>query len=140
MTKNQEVLTDNSQSKSTTPGNAKAFKTLVSMQLKEQLSFSFKADKKGTLTKLILFGVLFAAITVIIWFVIYILDRIGVLGTGGIPVPMFNIILYMIILLNVLSCIHRMTKSLYFSKDNQTLLTYPVNNGIIFLSKISLIL
>ena len=137
MIKKEEALKDNSQSKSTSPSNAKAFKTLVSMQLKEQLSFSFKADKKGTLTKLILFGVLFAAVTVIIYFVIFILDRIGVLGTGGIPVPMFNIILYMIMILNVLSCIHRMTKSLYFSKDNQTLLTYPVNNGIIFLSKMA---
>ena len=135
MTKTKEAKQNKAPSK--TKERWKAFKTLVAMQLKERLSFSFKADKKGALTKLILLGVMFAAITVVIYFVIYILGTIGVLGTGGIPVPMFNIILYMIMILNVLSCIHRMTKSLYFSKDNQILLTYPVNNGVIFLSKMA---
>ncbi len=114
----------------------KGFATLIVMQLKEQLSFSFKADKKNTLTKLIL-GVLgFAAITGVIFLIIYILGVLGILGAGVLPVPLFNIFLYLVIILNALSCIHKMTNSLYFAKDNQTLLTYPVNSGIIFLSKI----
>ena len=114
----------------------KGFGTLIIMQLKEQLSFSFKADKKGTLTKLILGLVGFGAITAVIYIVINVLGALGILGANILPVPLFNIFLYLIFILNTLSCIHRMTKSLYFSKDNQVLLTYPVNNGTIFLSKI----
>ena len=62
----------------------KNFLTLVVMQLKEQLSFSFKADKKGTITKLILFGVLFVAVTATIAVVIYLLGYLRILGNGEI--------------------------------------------------------
>ena len=115
----------------------KNFLTLVIMQLKEQFSFSFKADKKGTITKLILFGVLFIAITATIAVVIFLLGYLRVLGNGVLPVTIFNVFLYLVLILSTLSCIHRMTKSLFFSEDNQVLLTYPVNSGIIFLSKIT---
>lgn len=114
----------------------KGFGTLIIMQLKEQLSFSFKADKKGALTKLVLAALGFGAVTAVIYLIINILGALGILGANILPVPLFNIFLYLIVILNTLSCIHRMTKSLYFSRDNQTLLTYPVNNGTIFLSKI----
>lgn len=115
----------------------KNFLTLVIMQLKEQFSFSFKADKKGTITKLILFGVLFIAITATIAVVIFLLGYLRVLGNGVLPVTIFNVFLYLVLILSTFSCIHRMTKSLFFSEDNQVLLTYPVNSGIIFLSKIT---
>lgn len=117
-------------------GRFKGFSTLIAMQLKEQLNFSFKADKKGTLTKMILMTVGFAAITAVICLIIYVLGFLKILGNGVLPVPMFNVFLYLVLILNTLSCIHRMTKSLFFSKDNQVLLTYPVNNGAIFLSKL----
>ena len=114
----------------------KNFLTLVVMQLKEQFSFSFKADKKGTITKLILFGVLFAAVTATIAVVIFLLGYLRIIGNGVVPVTIFNVFLYLILILSIFSCLHRMTKSLFFSEDNQVLLTYPVNSGIIFLSKI----
>lgn len=113
----------------------RGFWTLIIMQLKEQLSFSFKADKKGTLTKLILLGVGFVAITAVIALIISVLGSLGILGNGILPVSMFNVFFYLILIMSTLSCIHRMTNSLYFSKDNQVLLTYPVNSGTIFLSK-----
>lgn len=115
----------------------KNFLTLVVMQLKEQLSFSFKADKKGTITKLVLFGVLFVAVTATIAVVIYLLGYLRILGNGVLPVTIFNVFLYLVLILSIFSCLHKMTKSLFFSEDNQVLLTYPVNSGIIFLSKIT---
>ena len=115
----------------------KNFLTLVTMQIKEQFSFSIKADKKGAITKLILFTVLFVALTAIIAVVLFLLGTLGILGKGILPTFMFNTFLYLILILSILSCIHRMTKSLFFSEDNQVLLTYPVNSGIIFLSKIT---
>ena len=106
------------------------------MQLKEQLSFSFKADKKGSLTKLLLMIILIAGATALIAVVFWLLGFLGIVGNGIIPVSLFNIIIYLIIILSLFSCIHRLTKALYFSEDNQVLLTYPVNSGMIFLSKI----
>ena len=117
-------------------GRFRGFSTLIAMQLKEQLNFSFKANKKQAITKLILLTIGFAAITAAIYLIMYLLGFLGILGGNGVlPVPIFNVFLYLILILNTISCIHRMTNSLYFSKDNQVLLTYPVNSGVIFLSK-----
>ena len=115
----------------------KGFKTLVAMQLKDRLNFSFKANKKEALTKMILTFVLLAGMVGIIALIFYVLNILGVLGVGGyVPVSMFNILFYLIITMNILSCIARLTNSLFFSEDNQTLLTYPVQPNTIFLSKL----
>ena len=115
----------------------KGFRTLVAMQLKDRLNFSFKANKKEALTKMILTFVLLGGMVGIIALIFYILNILGVLGTGGfVPVSMFNILFYLIITMNILSCIARLTNSLFFSEDNQTLLTYPVQANTIFLSKL----
>lgn len=115
----------------------KGFNTLVAMQLKERLNFSFKANKKSALTKMILTLVLLIVLVVVIALIFTILNTLGVLGAGGfVPVSMFNILFYLIITLNILSCIARLTNSLFFSEDNQTLLTYPVQPNTIFLSKL----
>ena len=112
------------------------FITLIAMQLKEHLSFSFKADKKGALTKIILFAILLIGVTAIIAVVFWLLGYLNIVGNGIIPVPLFNILLYFVMILNIFSCLHKLTKSLYFSEDNQVLLSYPVNSGVIFLSKL----
>ena len=112
------------------------FFTLIMMQLKEQLSFSFKADKKGSLTKIIIYAILILGVTAIIGVVFWLLGYLNVVSAGMIPVYLFNVIVYMVIILNFLSCLHKLTKALYFSQDNQVLLTFPVNNGMIFLSKL----
>lgn len=113
------------------------FNTLVAMQLKDKLNMSFKSDKKGALTKVILYFVLIAGITAIITVGIKILTALGVFGLGGIlPISTFNVFFYFIMILNIISCIIRLTNSLYFSPDNQVLLTYPVKGGQIFLSKL----
>ena len=112
------------------------FRTLVAMQLKEHLSFSFKADKKGALTKIIIFAVLLIGVTAVISVVFWLLGYLKIIGNGIIPVPLFNVLLYFVVILNIFSCLHKLTKSLYFSEDNQVLLSYPVNSGVIFLSKL----
>ena len=47
--------------------------TLIAMQFKEKMSFSFKADKKGTLTKIILYFVLIVGVGAIISVLFYLL-------------------------------------------------------------------
>ena len=114
----------------------KGFSTLIIMQLKEQLNFSFKANKKEAMTKIILFAIGFIVITAVIALIIFLLGFLKILGNGILPPTIFNVFLYLVIILNFFSCIHRITKSLYFSQDNQVLLSYPVNSGVLFLSKI----
>ena len=115
----------------------KGFNTLVIMQLKDRLNLSFKADKKGSLTKMVLLLLLFGALVAVIVVIFTILNKLGVLGsTGYVPVSMFNVIFFLILLLNIVSCIARMTNALFFSEDNQVLLSYPVKANTIFLSKL----
>ena len=112
-------------------------KTLVMMQLKDKLNFSFRADKKGTLTKLILYFVLFAVVTAIIAVVFYISDLLVVFGSSkAVPIPVFNLFFIVMLLLSIVSCVVKLTDSLYFSKDNLVLLSYPVRPNIVFLSKL----
>ncbi len=117
--------------------NWRCFRTLVMMQLRERLDISFKADKKKSLTKIILFAAAFVAMIAIIVVVFTILSKLSVFALGIVPVAFFNVIIYLIIALDIISVIHKLTNSLYFSQDNQVLLTYPCNNGVIFFSKLA---
>lgn len=112
--------------------------TLVMLQLKDKLNMSFKADKKGALTKLLLRVILFMIITVVIVVVIKLMDRLTVFGmtTRSLPYPIFNLLFSAMIILSTLTCIASLTKSLYFSRDNLTLLSYPVNSNTVFMSKL----
>ena len=112
-------------------------KTLVMMQLKDKLNFSFKADKKGALTKLILLVVLFAGVTAVIAIVFAIMCRLLVFGYDAIvPISVFNMFFITMMLLSIISCLVSLTNSLFFSKDNLVLLSYPVRSNVVFLSKL----
>ena len=111
--------------------------TLTVMQLKDKLNFSFKADKKGALTKLILYIVLFVVVTAAISIVFTLMNKLSVFGTfAGVPISVFNLFFIMMTLLSIVSCTAKLTNSLYFSKDNLVLLSYPVKPSIVFLSKL----
>ena len=112
-------------------------KTLVMMQLKDKLSFSFKADKKGALTKLILWFIMFALVTAIVAVLFYLSNFLFVFGPAGdVPICVFNIFFISMLLLSTISCIVQLTNSLFFSKDNLVLLSYPVRSNVVFLSKL----
>ena len=112
--------------------------TLVMIQLKDKLNMSFKADKKGALTKLILKLTLFVVVTVVIVVVFKILDKLIIFGSTAtsFPFPLFNFLFTAMIILSIVTCIASLTKSLYFSRDNLTLLSYPVEANVVFLSKL----
>lgn len=111
--------------------------TLVMMQLKDKLNMSFKADKKGALTKLILRIVLFVVTTAAIVIIMMVMNLLNVWpGYAGVPVPVFTTIFVVMMLLSIITCISGLTKSLYFSRDNLTLLAYPVNSNTVFVSKL----
>lgn len=107
--------------------NAFALKTLVMMQLKDKLNFSFKADKKGALTKLILFIILFIVVTAFIAVLFFLMNFLAVFGSSAVvPISIFNLFFISMLILSTISCITQLTNSLFFSKDNLVLLSYPV--------------
>lgn len=112
--------------------------SLVAMQLKDKLNLSFVADKKGALTKVLIRVILFAVVTLAIYLILSLLNLLSVfiVISNNLPVPMFNTIFILMITLSTLSCIGSLTKSLYFSRDNLTLLSYPVKASTVFLSKL----
>lgn len=109
--------------------------TLVAMQLRNRIDLNFKRDLKGALTKLIIGILLLVGVTALITVVFTVLKLLRVFG-DGLPVSLFNIFFFFILFLNIISCLGRLTNSLYFSADNQVLLSYPVKGSTIFLSKL----
>ena len=111
-------------------------KTLVAMQLKDKLNFSFAADKKGALTKLIIYILLFAVVTAIIAVLFYLSDLLMMFSSvKAFPISVFNLVFISMLILSIVSCVARFTNTLYFSKDNLVLLSYPVRPNVVFLSK-----
>ena len=112
-------------------------KTLVVMQLKDKLNFSFKADKKGALTKLLLFIIMFAVVTAFIAVLFFLMNFLAVFGSSSeVPISIFNMFFITMMILSTVSCAAQLTNSLFFSKDNLVLLSYPVKSNIVFLSKL----
>lgn len=115
----------------------KKFETLFMMQLRERLDLSFLKSKKQTMFKVI-FGILgFVAITALAYVVLYLCQMLHIFSAiNHIPLSVMAIIFAVIFVLSLCTCTLGLCKSLYYAKDNQVLLTYPVNANSLFLSKI----
>lgn len=111
--------------------------TLVVMQLKDKWNISFKADKKGTLFKIVGYVIVFAAIT----FVVHLLmdfagSKLSIFMEKRIPVSAMVPLIAIISILEIFAILVEMTRTLFFAKDNAVLITYPVKSDYLFLSKL----
>ncbi len=112
-------------------------KTLVAMQLKDKLDFSFFKSWKQTLFKTIFALIKFALITAVIYVAFYLISMLRFVDlNAGIPDKFLLIIFTVMMTLSILGCTIGLVKSLYFAKDNQLLLTMPTNRVNIFFSKL----
>ncbi len=111
-------------------------RVLTMMQLKERLGLSFKADPKKSLTKSLLYIILVVAVTAILYVVFYLLGYMSVFAASSVPISLFNTFFIFMYLLQIFSCLNGLTDTLYFSRDNQVLLTYPVKPNTVFYSKL----
>lgn len=113
------------------------FKSLFLMQLKEKMDLSFLKDKKQTLFKIVFYLLGFALITAASFLVFYLCELFNIFSALKIiPISFMTLILFIILILNTISCTIGLSKSLYYSKDNQVLVTYPVSPNLLFLSKL----
>lgn len=115
----------------------RALKALVMMQIKDKIDMSFLSSWKKALFKTILFILKFAVITFVIYFAMGLLSRFRLLSIlPGVPENFLVVIITFMLLLSLIVCTVGMSKTLYFSRDNQFLLTLPANRTVVFISKL----
>lgn len=116
----------------------RALVTLVKMQLKEKMDMSFLRTTRGIIFKLVWLLVEFAAITAVLTLVFHYVKLLGLFSlVKDIPVSVISIVFAVMLLLSVITDTVGLMKSLYFSKDNTVLLTFPATPSLIFFSKLA---
>ncbi len=116
----------------------RAFITLVKMQLQEKLDLSYFRTTKSLISKIVWLIVEFAGITAIIAVVFNYVKLLGLFSlVHDIPVSVISLIYGLMLLLSVITDTVGLMRSLYFSKDNAVLLTFPATPSLIFFSKLA---
>ena len=112
------------------------FKSLLLMQLKEKLDLGFLKSKKQILFKVVFSVLIFALITAISYLVLWLCRFLNLFSAlNHIPLSFMAFVYFVIFVLNTITCTIGLSKTLYYSKDNQMLVTLPVNPNALFLSK-----
>ena len=115
----------------------KNLKTLVLMQLKDKVDFSYLKSTKGTIFKIVLSLLKFGIITGLIYAGFYVLSLLKLVSLlPGIPQNFFASVFTIMFILSVIFCTFGLMKNLYYTKDNQLLLTLPANRTVVFTSKL----
>ena len=118
--------------------NLSALKTLVSMQLKEKMDFGYTRSLRSLIFKIAWLVIEFVAITAIIAVVFFAIKLLGLFSlVHDIPVSVISLLFFIMLALSLITDTIGLVKSLYFSKDNTVLLTFPAKSSIVFLSKLA---
>lgn len=113
------------------------FSTLFKMQIKEKLDLSFFKDKKKTLFKVVFSLLGFAIITVISYLILWLCMFLKIFSPiNQIPLSVMSVVFLIVFLFSLISCTISLTKTLYYTKDNQVLITFPVNVNLLFVVKL----
>ncbi len=115
----------------------KKLKTLVAMQLRDKVDFSYLASKKKTIFKVVLTLLKFGIITAAIYLVLFILVKMNLVSLlPGIPSIFIGAVFSLMMILSIVVCTLGLMRSLYFDRDNQVLLTLPTGKLVTFTSKL----
>ena len=118
--------------------NWRALSTLVKMQLKEKMDMSYLRSLRGIIFKLTWLLIEFAAITAVLYLVFHYVKLLGLFSlVRDIPVSVISLIFLLMLVLSVVTDTVGLMKSLYFSKDNSVLLTFPATPSLVFFSKLA---
>ena len=113
----------------------KQIKTLVLMQLRDKIDLSWTKTRKGRIHTIIMSILKFAFITVLYSAVLYAAGLLNLVYYSDMPKIMTLVITFVMFLLLITNTMG-LTKSLYFAEDNKVLITLPVSNNKIFVSKL----
>ena len=115
----------------------RALVTLVKMQLKEKMDMSYLRSVRSLIFKIVWLLIEFAAITVLIYFVFNYVMLMGLFSlVHDLPISVISLIFSIMLLFSVVTDTAGLMKSLYFSKDNTVLLTFPATPSLVFFSKL----
>ena len=115
----------------------KTLLTLVKMQLKEKLDTSYLQSKRAIIFKVVWLFIEFAAITALIAVAFYFLKLMNFFSlVHDIPVSVISIAFTVMLFFSLIADTLGLMKSLYFSKDNTVLLTFPATPSLVFFSKL----
>lgn len=107
------------------------------MQLKEKMDRSKSKSFVKRLFPIIYFILGFVAVTAICFLLFKVANILTIFSpVGDIPVSVMAIVFGSMTLLSIVFTIFGLVKSLYLSRDNLVLLTFPVKPSIVFLSKL----
>ncbi len=94
----------------------KDLKTLILMQLKDKIDFSFIKSVKETIFKIVLSILKFVLITGLIFVAFYVISFLGIVSTlPGIPQNFFTVLFTCVYIISIVVCIMGLVKSLYFN-------------------------
>ena len=115
----------------------KYLKALVMMQLKNKLDFSFTSSKQKLISKIVFTVLKFVAVTAVAFAFFFLCSFLKLFSVGGgVPGSVMVVIYGLIFLLSLLSCTYGLMKTLYFADDNKILITLPVGENLIFISRL----
>ncbi|MBQ9481763.1 MAG: hypothetical protein IJU84_06340 [Clostridia bacterium] len=113
----------------------KELKALVLMQLKDKLDLGFVKTKKTLIRKIVFTLLKFIIVAAVAFVARYLL---GLFMFYNSDTPQIMIVLATFLIgVSFITCTVGLVKSLYFADDNKVLITLPVENNIIFLSKLA---
>ena len=115
----------------------RALVTLVKMQLKEKMDLGYLRSRRKLIFKGTWLFIEFAAITAIIAVIFHFVKLLSLFSlTHDIPVSVISLVFGIMLLLSLITDTIGLMKSLYFSKDNTVLLTFPATPSLVFFSKL----
>ena len=110
--------------------------SLVMMQLKDRIDLSFAKNVKKLIIKIVLSVLKFSAVAAVSFFVIFACNRfLGLFWPDEVPSVMVFVITFFFVL-SVISCTSGLVKTMYFADDNKVLVTLPMSENVVFLSKL----
>ena len=114
-----------------------ALMTLTKMQLQEKMDVSYLRSFKATLFKTVFMLLEFVVVTVVCYFLLYFASLLKVFSaTGDIPNGVMLMVTLFMLGLSIVFTTVGLVKSLYLSRDNLVLLTFPTTPTMVFLSKL----
>ena len=119
-------------------GGFSQLKTLIAMQLREKMDLSYLHSKRKTLFKSIYFLLELVGITAVIALMFHFIKLFGIFSlVHALPVSVIALCFGVMLVFSVVADTIGLTKSLYLSRDNMVLLTFPATPSLIFLSKLA---
>ena len=116
----------------------RALKTLVKMQLKEKMDLGYTRSLRSLIFKITWLLIEFVAITAVITVIFYFVKLLSLFSlVHDIPVSVVSFAFSIMLLLSLITDTIGLVKSLYFSRDNTVLLTFPATSSLIFFSKLA---